>query len=199
MLRRLGERTVMHHQRNRTPPLLQLAIFDLVAGCLYAMLVVVAATHSNDVFGRLVWQWVELEDRGLASVVSVLCGQRLSAFDAMTIGTIAYRHVVLVCGFLTVGCVVISSRYWPTWSSEFTARLYVLGLKADNIPAFVCACHRMSALGLAATVLLIFAIPRNDKAFDFMISHLWTVLWVPILLALCCYFACYAFALRRGR
>lgn len=197
MLRRLDERIELHHPSSRTPRLLQLAVFDLIAGCLYTALVVAAATHGDGAFGRLFWHWVEFEDGGLASLVSVISGQPSSAADPTTIDTIAYRHVVVVCSILTVACVVISCRCWPTWSREFTARLYVRGLKADDVPAFVRAGHRMSTLGLAATVLLIFAIPQNDKAFDFMNSHMWTILCVPILLALCCYFACYAFALRR--
>lgn len=197
MLRRLDERIVFHHSSSRTPRLLQLAIFDLVAGCLYTVLVVGAATHANDAFGRLVWQWVELEDRGLSSLASVVGGQPMTAVGVTTVGAIAYRHVVLVCSVLTVACVVISCRCWPTWSREFTARFYARGMRADDIPAFVCAGHRMSALGLAATVLLILALPENDKVFDAINLHLWTVMCVPILLALCCYFACYAFALRR--
>lgn len=179
------------------PRILAVALTDFLVCCAYTALTTTAAASSSSLVGAMMVEWIGLTHGATASILFFLPESYPSVNKTIADGIATYRHVVVACSAITLACINLSKRYWPAWSREFLLRSHVARTGTALFQDPVADGYHMSVLGLAATVfLLLLAEPRDPSTIEFLYSHVWTNIRVPILLAIATYFACHVLMLR---
>lgn len=184
------------HSR-RSPGIAHIVLVNFLISVLYTALTVASIERPDGVIGTAMRTWRDLT-RGLFDALLFFLPSPTSATDpGLALRVSGYRHVMVVCMFLTLWSVFASRPYWPHWAEQLKKRVRSVPTALPPTRAFFVHAYRRVIVGsAAAAMLLLFGEPRNDTAVAFLYGNSWTFFRAPLLSTIACALACHAAALR---
>lgn len=157
------------------PSILHVAFANLAAGYLVTLGVIALHALVNDAFDALAGRSPQITG-----------AIRVTGYELASIGCV-------IMGILFVG---LCKRHRLAWSHAFMERLFSAGPHANGFQVRVVTAYRMSVLGTAATIFLLFLErPHEDSMANSNIGIELEIFLVPLLVALGVFFSCHVLML----